>query len=85
MASVDDEIKKLSADMEQVRQDLKTLTTAFQEAGIEKGRATLDRAKREAEGLRERADREIEERPLTSLLTSFGVGLLAGLVMERRR
>lgn len=92
MANVDEEFQKLRADMDQIRSDLAALTTALQEAGVAKGRETLDRAKRstaslkeEAEALRARADREIEERPLTSVLTSFGIGFLVGLLMERRR
>lgn len=92
MAGVDEEVAKLRKDMEQLRGDIGSLSEAFKDLGREKGRAAIDRARRtgeaarnEAQAWRERADKEIEENPLTSVLMSFGIGFLIGMLLDRRR
>jgi ElaB/YqjD/DUF883 family membrane-anchored ribosome-binding protein len=77
--------------MEQLRGDIGALSEAVKEAGREKGRAAINRARRsgeaalgEAQALRERADQEIEAHPLTSVLMSFGIGFLIGMLFDRR-
>lgn len=92
MASVDEEVAKLRKDMDQLRADIGTLTTTFKDFGVQKGRAAMARAKRTGDSLREeadawraRADHEIEEHPMTSVLTSFGIGFLIGMLLDRRR
>lgn len=91
MAGVDDEVAKLKKDIDQLRDDIGTLTNSFKELGAQKGRDAMDRAKRtgtsmreEAEAWRAKADHEIEERPLTSVLMSFGLGFLIGRLLDRR-
>jgi ElaB/YqjD/DUF883 family membrane-anchored ribosome-binding protein len=92
MPGVDEELDKLRRDLEQLRGDILSLTETFKDIGLEKGRAAMDKAKRtgasmrqEADALRSRADRGIEERPITSVLTSFGIGFLVGMLLDRRR
>jgi ElaB/YqjD/DUF883 family membrane-anchored ribosome-binding protein len=92
MAGVDDELEKLRRDLDQLRGDILSLTETFRDIGLEKGRAAMEKAKRtgasvrsEADALRARADRGIEERPITSVLTSFGIGFLVGMLLDRRR
>jgi ElaB/YqjD/DUF883 family membrane-anchored ribosome-binding protein len=91
MAGVDEELTKLRKDMDQLRGDILSLTEAFRDLGMEKGRAAMEKAKRtgasmrnDADALLARADREIEERPLTSVLTSFGIGFLVGMLLDRK-
>lgn len=91
MANVDEEVAKLRKDMDQLRDDIGALTSSLKEMGVQKGRAAMARAKRtgdslreEAEAWRARADREIEERPFTSVLMSFGIGFLIGMLLDRR-
>ena len=91
MAAVDEELTKLRKDMEQLRGDIMSLTEAFKDLGVEKGRAAMARAKStgasvrdDADALKARAHREIEERPITSVLTSFGIGFLVGMLLDRR-
>ena len=91
MASVDEELTKLRKDMDQLRGDIISLTEAFRDLGMEKGRAAMERARQtgaamrsDADALRARADREIEQRPITSVLTSFGIGFLVGMLLDRR-
>lgn len=90
--AVDDEVTKLKKDMDQLRTDIGGLTEALKSMGAEKGREAVARAKQsgasmreEAEALRARANSEIEERPLTSVLMSFGIGFLIGMLLDRRR
>jgi ElaB/YqjD/DUF883 family membrane-anchored ribosome-binding protein len=92
MASVDEEVAKLRKDMDQIRGDLGTLTEALKAAGVEQGQAAVNRARqaggqarREADAWKAKADREIEEHPLTSVLMSFGIGFLIGMLLDRRR
>ncbi len=92
MASMDDEVAKLRKDMDQLRGDISTLTTSFKELGAQKGRAAIARARRTGDSVREeanawraKADHEIEEHPFTSVLVSFGVGFLIGMLLDRRR
>jgi ElaB/YqjD/DUF883 family membrane-anchored ribosome-binding protein len=91
MAAVDEELAKLRKDMDQLRGDIVSLTEAFKDLGMERGRAAMEKAKltgasvlKDADALRARADREIEARPITSVLTSFGIGFLVGMLLDRR-
>jgi ElaB/YqjD/DUF883 family membrane-anchored ribosome-binding protein len=91
MAGVDEEMTRLRKDLDQLRGDILSLTEAFKDLGMEKGRAAMEKAKRtgasmrsDADALRARADREIEQRPITSVLTSFGIGFLVGMLLDRR-
>jgi ElaB/YqjD/DUF883 family membrane-anchored ribosome-binding protein len=91
MANVDEEVAKLRKDMDQLRHDISTLTTSFKELGVQKGRAAVARAKRTGDALREeagawraKADHEIEQHPFTSVLMSFGIGFLIGILLDRR-
>ena len=91
MASVDEEVVKLRKDMDQLRNDISALTTSFKQLGMQKGREAVARARRTGDALREeagawraKADHEIEQHPLTSVLVSFGVGFLIGMLLDRR-
>ena len=70
------EFESLKADVANLRRDLSELAGDVREAGIERGRAAYERARA--------AERKVEQHPMASLLTSFGVGVLAGLILERR-
>lgn len=90
--AVDREVDKLRRDIEQLRGDISSLTSSFKELGVQKGREAVARARRtgdalleEAEAWRSRADREIEQRPFTSVLVAFGLGFLVGILIDRRR
>ncbi len=92
MATVDEEVARLRQDMDQLRNDIRGLSESFRELGVAKGREAMERARRtgaslknEADALKARADHEIEEHPLTSVLISFGVGFLIGILLDRRR
>lgn len=92
MADVDAELVKLRKDMDQIGNDLRSLTQALKALGVEQGQAALERARRagdsarsELDAWRAKADKEIEEHPLGSVLMFFGIGFLIGMLLDRRR
>lgn len=84
------ETEAIKKDMEQLRRDLGTLTEAFKrssqqraQAGVEHARERFDEVRQQAEGQAEQMGSHIKERPFTSVLTAFGVGLLIGKIISR--
>jgi ElaB/YqjD/DUF883 family membrane-anchored ribosome-binding protein len=82
-----DAIKK---DMEQLRHDLAALAEAVKrggqqraQAGAEAAREKFDEVRREAASQAEHCSNHIRERPFTSVLAAFGVGLLIGKIISR--
>lgn len=91
MATANDDLTSLRKDVEQLRGDVASLLDSLKGIGIERGREAVSRAKRtgetvraEAEELQRRAEREIGERPITSVLSAFGLGFLIGMLLDRR-
>jgi hypothetical protein len=92
MAGIDEEVAKLRKDVDQIGSDLRSLTEALKVMGVHQGQAAVNRARQagdaaraEMDALKARADKEIEEHPLGSVLTSFGLGFLIGTLLDRRR
>ncbi|MGD8569306.1 MAG: DUF883 domain-containing protein [Gammaproteobacteria bacterium] len=92
---ISSEVKKLKADISELRGDLASLVKTLKDAGINQGQQAYDRAYERArqagESARARAEdayetfgREVESRPLTSVLTAFGVGFAVGILLDRR-
>lgn len=86
------EMDELKGDLNSLREDISSLVDAMREEGAERGRSAYRRAQRYKEEARERIDgaqerlgQEIEERPMTSILTAFGVGFTVGMLLDRRR
>lgn len=93
--SVDTEINQLKSDVATLRKDMADLMGALKDAGAEQGRKTYNRAYQQAQRTgqyaRERATdayetvgKEVENRPLTSVLTAFGTGFVVGMLLDRR-
>jgi ElaB/YqjD/DUF883 family membrane-anchored ribosome-binding protein len=90
--TVDDEVAKLRRDFEELRTDVRSLMDTMKDSGAQRGREAWDRARRageslqeEVEELRQQAERKIGAYPVTSVLSSFGLGFLIGLFLDRRR
>ncbi len=84
------DIDSLKADLNALRSDLAALTESLKERGYHEARARFDKAKAQASEAREQAAQmagnvghQIEERPLTSVLTAFGVGFVLGKLLGR--
>ena len=90
------ELNQLKSDMTELRGDMAALLRTLKEAGIDQGQdvynRVYERARHAREAVREQADeaysaigREVEEHPLTSVLTAFGTGFVVGMLLDRRR
>lgn len=92
---ISNELKKLKSDIADLRSDVASLVRTLKDAGLEQGQQAYDqayeRARQAGESVRARAEdaydafgKEVESRPLTSVLTSFGVGFVVGMLLDHR-
>lgn len=95
MATNDDITKELDAlkkDLASLRGDISGLSQAVKSAGEQKGEAAYRRVREKGDELRkqgedavEKVGHKIDEKPMTSVLTAFGTGLLVGMLLNQRR
>ena len=90
--NADDEVAKLRRDFDELRKDVSSLLDTMKDAGAQRGRDSWERARRageslheEVESLQRQAESKIGDHPMTSVLSSFGLGFLIGLLLDRRR
>ncbi len=92
---INKEINQLKSDINDLRKDMASFVSALKNAGIDQGRqayeSAYESARRTGEKVRAKADeaygafgREVEERPLTSVLAAFGTGFVVGMLLDRR-
>lgn len=86
------ETDALRADLNTLRDDVSHLTDTLKHMASARGNEAYERLRQTADQTRTRvrdganaAAQQVEERPLTSVLIAFGVGLLLGIVFDRRR
>ena len=86
-----EDLTNLRADLETLREDIQMLMTHMRKAsgsaGAEAKQMLSEASERAGETIsaaKSVADRKISERPLTAVAIAFGVGLLAGKLMDRR-
>ncbi|MGP1394869.1 MAG: DUF883 family protein [Inquilinaceae bacterium] len=93
--NVEQELDALRGDMEKLRGDIGSLTKTLRATAEQKASSMAAAAKRNVDELKSEAEvklREgtraveshIEERPLSSVLIAFGVGVVIGKLMDRR-
>jgi ElaB/YqjD/DUF883 family membrane-anchored ribosome-binding protein len=93
---ITNELNQLKSDIADLRDDMASLLKALKDAGMDQGRNVYnrasERARRARDQVREQAEdtystlgREVEEHPLTSVLTAFGTGFVIGMLLDRRR
>ena len=92
------DIEHLKAELAKVRGDLKDVLSAAKEVGtsgtatlkdkvgekLEDVKKVIDTAKEKGAQVVEQAQTTIQERPLTSVLIAFGVGVLVAKLLSRR-
>jgi ElaB/YqjD/DUF883 family membrane-anchored ribosome-binding protein len=89
------ELNQVKSDIAELREDMAELLRTMKDAGMAQGQEAYDRAYERArqagESVKDKANeayaslgKEVEERPLTSVLTAFATGLVVGIVMDRR-
>ena len=74
------DLATLRADVTQLRKDLAKITETLQDVARHGAQTVADRAKTAAQSV----THEIEERPLTAVLTAFSVGTILGMLFSRR-
>lgn len=84
------ETEAIKKDLEQLRRDLGALTEAFKRSsqqraqeGAEQARERFNAVRQQAEGQAEEIGSQIKQRPFTSVLAAFGVGLVIGKIIRR--
>lgn len=85
------EIESLRAEIRQLQVDLTALTDSVR-AVVRAGKAeavdrvseTADKAWSEAKSLADGLSKQIEEKPVTALVSAFSIGMLLGLLFNRR-
>jgi len=92
---INKEVDQLKNDIAALRADMSSLVKTLKDVGIDKGREyydqATDRAHQASDTVRKRANdtysavgKEVEEHPLTSVLTAFGTGFVVGMLLDRR-
>jgi ElaB/YqjD/DUF883 family membrane-anchored ribosome-binding protein len=86
------DMDRLRGEIDEMRKDLKTLTRTMRDLGAEKGHEALERAeyygkraRKHAAKTEARIEREIEERPIVSVLAAFGAGFLIAKLFDSGR
>lgn len=78
------DVAQLRGDIEQIGETLKTIIAARGGAAYEQVRRSTEDLQKEAKEAIDQAAREIEERPFTSTLSAFGIGLVLGMLFSRK-
>lgn len=86
------DLVQLKKDLAALRDDIGTLTGTIKSAGTKQAEVAYGHVREQGEHLRQKGEdavdsiaRSIDERPMTSVLTAFGVGLLVGVMVNQRR
>lgn len=88
----DQDVDKLRKEMDQLRNDmrsitdtLKTMATDRGERGYEQVKASVDQARDGARRASHAVESQIEDKPFSSVLLTFVIGLITGLLVQSRR
>jgi ElaB/YqjD/DUF883 family membrane-anchored ribosome-binding protein len=85
--AVKDDLAKLRGDIANLSAALKELTSETVQERLETLRGGIDRladdAKLQSREMLDNLTDQIEEKPLTSVLIAFGVGILLGRLLDR--
>lgn len=83
MADNDADLEKLKADLAALRKDVVSLTEAFRDRGVERARMGAEGVREQATHAAQTMSHQIEDRPYTSVLAAFGIGLVIGRLLDR--
>jgi ElaB/YqjD/DUF883 family membrane-anchored ribosome-binding protein len=78
------DIDKLRADISDLGKTLQNIVAGWGEEAKGAARRSVQTAEERAKQSVEKIAHEVEEKPITSLATAFGVGILIGLILNRR-
>lgn len=88
----DQDVDKLKNEVSQLRDDMRAITDTLKAMAAERGekgydqvRASVDQARDGARRAGHAVESQIEEKPFSSVLLTFVVGLITGLLVQSRR
>ena len=86
------EMEQLRKDLSALQNDVKSVAGALKAAGVEEGRNAYKQARGQGEALYARGEAaanamgsKIDENPVTSVFTAFGIGFIIGSLLGHRR
>ena len=89
--AADADYETLRKELDQLRSDIGGLTQTLKDIAADETTATYEKVRQTAQRAQEQAaqtvgsvGQEIGERPFTSVLSAFSVGLLLGMLFSRR-
>jgi ElaB/YqjD/DUF883 family membrane-anchored ribosome-binding protein len=74
----------LREEIERLRADMAAIAGTLKDMGAEGGSKVYERVKGEAEQAATAVGKQIEERPLTAVITAFILGAILGALISRR-
>jgi ElaB/YqjD/DUF883 family membrane-anchored ribosome-binding protein len=77
------EFARLRADMSELTETLKRLARSTAEEGRERLRSTAEQSREHARQRWDSIEREIEQRPMTSVAIALGIGFILGKLLDR--
>ena len=78
------EIRQLQADITSLTESVRGVIRAGKAEAVERVSETADKAWTEAKSLADGLSKQVEEKPVTALVSAFSVGMLLGLLFNRR-
>lgn len=79
------EVTQLRADMHSITETLKGIAAERTEKGYRQAREGVDHARDQARQAGKAVEHQIEDKPFSSVLLTFVIGLITGLLVQSRR
>lgn len=79
------EVTQLRNDMRAITDTLKTMAADRTEQGYDQVKASMDQARTSARKASHAVESQIEDKPFSSVLLTFVIGLITGLLVQSRR
>lgn len=83
MNANDHDIAKLKADIDTLRKDFSTVADTLKQLSTEQARESVARVRQHAEKTTRQIEEEIQKRPITGMVTAFGVGFILAKLLDR--
>jgi len=77
------ELAELKDEFAEIGQTMRRIANSAKDEGKERLRSVADRSRDQASQTWGAFEKEVEERPMTSLAAAFGIGLLLGKLLDR--
>lgn len=78
------DVQALREDLAKLQNDIQGMAQSLMERGRKQAEEARDRMNTQVENGMEALEECIEKRPVTSLLTAFGIGIVVGTIFSRK-